>query len=234
VTAAVVLAGAPGAAGVLDGLAGVLDAAARARLQAELIRHAAAWADAAAPGCAAIAVEPASAVADVAALVPDGVRVEGQIDGPPGARIAAAVQAAFDRHGGPVLLATSPVPRLGAFHAAAALTDLDTGADATFGPSMDGGWYLAGFAAPRTELLGLAADVWDGPLVMARLLDVAQRIGLEIGLLRMERRLETPEDAAAFLVDPLTPPALAVSVQAPGQMGFPADPAGNARSRPLI
>jgi glycosyltransferase A (GT-A) superfamily protein (DUF2064 family) len=205
--AAVVLATAPEAPGVLEGLAPALGADARAALQATLIRRAAAWAVEAAggPGAATVAVLPASGAEDVAALVPPGVRVEAQTGDHLGERIAAAARAAFDRHGGPVLIAGIGVPRLGPAHIAAVRADLDAGAEASFGPNMDGGWYLAALAAPRLELFDLAGEVWEGPVVMARTLEVAQRLGLEIGLLRMERRLETVADAAAFLADPLTP-----------------------------
>jgi glycosyltransferase A (GT-A) superfamily protein (DUF2064 family) len=71
---------------------------------------------------------------------------------------------------------------------------------------MDGGWYLAALAEPRLELFDLAAEVWDGPVVMARMLEAAQRLGLEVGLLRMERALRRPGDLVAMAADPLTPP----------------------------
>lgn len=204
-TAAVVLARAPTADGVLDGLAAVLDADARSRLQAALVRRAAAWAAQVAGDRAVVAVEPAERAGDVAELLAGGVAAEPQRGPDRGARIAAAVQDAFDRWGGPVLIAGTDVPRLGADHAAAALADLDAGGDAAFGPSMDGGWYLAALAEPRVELFTLAAEVWDGPVVMARTLEVAQRLGLEMGLLRMERALRTPADLAALRSDPLAP-----------------------------
>jgi glycosyltransferase A (GT-A) superfamily protein (DUF2064 family) len=123
----------------------------------------------------------------------------------PQERLAGATRAAFARHGGPLLLAAADTPRLTTAHARMALDDLAGGADATFGPGMDGGWYLAALAAPRPELFDLAAEVWDGPVVMARTLEVARRLGLEIGLLRMERALRTPEDLVALRADPLSP-----------------------------
>lgn len=203
--AAVVLARAPGAEGVLEGLAGVLDAAAREDLQATLVRRAAAWAREVAGDHVRVAVEPAARAAEVAELLGAEIVVEPQLGGDRGGRIAATVQAAFDRWGGPVLIAGTDVPRLTAAHAAAALADLEAGGDATFGPSMDGGWYLAALAAPRAELFDLAAEVWDGPVVMARTLEVAQRLGLEVGLLRMERALRTAGDVVAVRADPLSP-----------------------------
>jgi glycosyltransferase A (GT-A) superfamily protein (DUF2064 family) len=213
VAGAVVLVRAPAAEGVLSGLADVLDAAARARLQASLVRRAAAWAKGVAPGHAVVAVEPGGSVEEVTALAGDVV-VETQGNGTRGERIAAAVQRAFDRWGGPVMIAGTDVPRLSAGHAAAALADLEGGGEASFGPSMDGGWYLAALAAPRLELFDLAAEVWDGPVVMARMLETAQRLGLETGLLRMERALRTPGDLAAMAADPLTPSDVFASLPA--------------------
>ena len=180
---AVVLAPAPGAEGVLARLAGVLSVEQRADLQAALVRRAAAWAREVAGERAVVTVE-------------EGTR---------GERIIEAIEDAFDRWGGPVLVAGTDVPRLSAAHAAAALADLEAGGDASFGPSMDGGWYLAALANPRAELFDLAAEVWDGPVVMARTLEVAQRLQLEIGLLRMERALRSPGDLAAMVADPLSP-----------------------------
>ncbi|MEA2142428.1 MAG: uncharacterized protein QOI64_858, partial [Solirubrobacteraceae bacterium] len=105
---------------------------------------------------------------------------------------------------------------------------------ASFGPNMDGGWYLAALAAPRLELFDLASEVWDGPVVMARTLEVAQRLDIEVGLLRMERRLETAVDAAAFLADPLTPTDIAqllgtgvVQERGTAEMGSATDPNGS-------
>src|SRR5215218_2590838 len=98
-TAAVVLARAPGADGTLSGLADVLDAAARADLQARLMRRAATWAADVAGEHAVVVVEPDDARAGVAPLTAPVV-VEPQGPGTRGERIAAAVNRAFERWGG--------------------------------------------------------------------------------------------------------------------------------------
>jgi hypothetical protein len=116
-----------------------------------------------------------------------------------------AVIAAFAAGAGTVLVASARAPRLGPEHARMALTDLEDGAAATFGPGMDGGWYLVGLAAPHETLLGLLGESVAGADVMARLLAAASAADLEVGLLRMERLLLTARDAAALRVDPLTP-----------------------------
>jgi len=105
--------------------------------------------------------------------------------------VAGALPAAFAD--GPLLLLAAVCPRLGAAHVAAALDDLAAGCDASYGPTLDGDWYLAGLAAPRAGLLA------GSPFAIAR------EHGLEVGLLRHERALRGPGDVAACLADPLTP-----------------------------
>ena len=205
-TAAVVLARAPSAGEVLDGLAAVLSASQRAVLQAALVRHAAAWAQEVAGERAVLAVDPPDLADEVAALVDGAVAVEPQRGESHGERISASVSAAFERSGGPVLVARSDVPRLAAAHAAAGLLDIADGGQASFGPSMEGGWYLAALGEPRLELFELAAEAWDGPVVMARTLEIARRLDVDVGLLRMERALRTQGDLLAVRADPLTPP----------------------------
>jgi hypothetical protein len=70
---------------------------------------------------------------------------------------------------------------------------------------MDGGWYLVGLRRPHDVLLDLLGERVPGADVMARVLAVSARAGLEVGLLRMERLLRTRRDAAALRADPLTP-----------------------------
>jgi hypothetical protein len=86
-----------------------------------------------------------------------------------------------------------------------ALADLEGGAAATFGPGMDGGWYLVGLAAPHAALIDLLRESVGGADVMGRLLAAAAEADLEVGLLRMERLLRTAGDVAALRVDPLIP-----------------------------
>ena len=138
------MARAPGADGVLAALAPRLDVA---RLQALLVRRAADWALAAAPGSAFV-VAPAEELAVVAALLPAGVEAVAAAD------LRAGV-AAVGR--GPLLIAGTVCPRLGPAHATAALDDLASGCDLTFGSTLEGDWYLAGLREPRPELLELAA-----------------------------------------------------------------------------
>jgi hypothetical protein len=187
--AALVIARAPGDPEALAGLAALLDAERRAALQAVLVRRAAAWAAAAAPEAAFVALAGAG---DVGALLPPGVTA-----------FAADLPGAIARIGrGPLLIARADCPWLGPAHAAAALADLAAGCGVVFGAALDGGWYLAGLAEPRPELLTVAQDRAGG---VGPVLHRARELGAEVGMLRHERVLATPEDAAALLADPLLP-----------------------------
>jgi len=167
-----------------------------ARLHAVLVRRT--LATAAALGRVVVACEGA-------VEVPPGADRVAQSDGDPGERMRTAAGWAFERHGGPLLVVGTDVPRLGEGHVAAALADLATGADASFGPTLGGGAYLTALPAPRPEVFGLGAGEWGGPAVLGRMLERAGAAGLEIGMLHMERDLGTPEDARAMLADPLLP-----------------------------
>ena len=97
-------------------------------------------------------------------------------------RLAGAVEEAFGRAGpGPLLVAGTGVPGLAAGHAAAALADLAEGCDATFGPSLHGGFYLAGLAAPHPELFAALTEPPRGPQVLSAVLARAHELGLELG-----------------------------------------------------
>jgi glycosyltransferase A (GT-A) superfamily protein (DUF2064 family) len=181
---AIVVAAAP-VPGCLPGLAPLLDAHARARLQARLIERAAAWAAAAARGRAVLVLEGAS-----------GERLDATL--PPGVEVVDAASRG-DAVDGPLLLAGAAWPRLGPEHAAAAWSDLEAGAGAVFGPALDGGAYLVALARPDADLLTLPR----GPAGLPRAIEAAQAHGHEVGLLRHERGLAGPDDAAAFLADPL-------------------------------
>ena len=132
------------------------------------------------------------------------------------AGVADAVRAAFERDGGPVLLAAGDAPRLSARHARMALDDLADGADATVGPAMDGGWYLVGLARPHASLLELVEADLAGEEVMTRIFGVATSARLDVGMLRMERLLRTSRDIVATRVDPMTPASLRVPLSLMG------------------
>jgi hypothetical protein len=158
-----------------------------------LLRRATAWAEGAARqvtvvGPADVAAGPMPAPRGIHRTAPD---------------VAAALAAAPPVGG--VLLVRAEVPRLGAAHAADALGDLAAGCALTFGSTLEGDWYLAGLAAPEPELLAAVpgGELRAGGVGVA--LERARALGAEVGLLRHERALRRPADAAAHLADPLTP-----------------------------
>lgn len=165
-----------------DGLAARLgaDEDDGARLRAELLRVATEWAQAVLPGAQppVVSLDALSVAArDAFATNPDG----------------------------PLLVASAEAPRLTPAHARMALGDLEDGADASFGPGMDGGWYLVALAHPHQALIDLLSTPVYGMDLMAGTFELVETYGLEVGLLRMERLLRTPRDAAALRADPLTP-----------------------------
>jgi len=177
-------------------------------LQTLLIRRAAAWAVAVAPGAAHVAVEPDAALAEVAALLPAGVMAFGQ-------SADDALAAAIAHVGrGPLLVAGTDCPRLGAAHAAAVLDDLRSGCDVVIGATLEGDWYLAGLREPRPELLAVAPAAWQRSGGIELVLRRARELGAEVGLLRHERLLVTAQDAAAFAADPLVPAELRAALGA--------------------
>jgi glycosyltransferase A (GT-A) superfamily protein (DUF2064 family) len=200
--AALVIARAPSADPVKPELAPLLGRARRVALQQLLIRRVGAWAAATAPGAAFVAVEPPGAVDEVAALLPAGAIAFPQ-EGAAQADVLAAAIARIGR--GPMLIAGTDCPRLGAGHAAAARADLAAGCDIAIGTTLEGGWYLAGLREPRPELLTVAPEASQREGGIELVLGRARELGAEVGMLRHERLLVTPDDAAALLADPLLP-----------------------------
>jgi glycosyltransferase A (GT-A) superfamily protein (DUF2064 family) len=126
-----------------------------------------------------------------------------------GAPSHAAIARAVGDHAGPVLVVAGDQPRLSAFHADAALHDLSDGADLAVGPALDGGRYLLALTALRPGGRELPAELWDADAGMETTLRLAGEAGLEVGLLRPERGLRTPDDVRAARADPLFPPEIA-------------------------
>ena len=201
--AAIVIAKAPRPGLCKTRLEPVLGPEGCARLQAALIRRAAAWA--AEVGDPFVAYTPADAVGDFSALAPGATLIE-QVDGDLGDRLAAATKTILELHGGPVVLIGVDTPQLDVSHAEAALDDLRGGIDVTIGPAADGGYYLIGLREPHPEAFALPTEKWGGPEVMGLTLAAVTEAGLSVGMLRAERDLDEPHDVAAFLADPLTPP----------------------------
>ena len=174
-------------------------------LAATLLARTQAWARDAAPGADYLAVTRSPDASDAPAAPPPAERRLALHGDPLGAGAMEAAATVFATGHAPLLLVTAECPSLAAWHATAALDDLAAGCDLVIGPVVDGGWYLIGLARPIPELAELPADSWHTPDVMALATAAARAAGLEVGLLRPERRLVSAGDIRAALADPLTP-----------------------------
>ena len=205
--AAIVIAKAPRPGLCKTRLEPLLGADGCAALQAALIRRATAWA--AAVGTPYVAFTPGDAREEMAALAPAGTRLVEQAAGDLGDRLAAAIGAVLDEHGGPAVLIGVDTPQIAPEVGRQAIEDLRSGVDVTFGPAADGGYYLVGMREPHPEVFDLPTEKWGGPEVFELSLAAAHEAGLSLAMLRAERDLDDEEDARAMLADPLTPPEIA-------------------------
>jgi len=115
---------------------------------------------------------------------------------------ADALAGALDGYGGPLILVAPDVPALGDHHLDAARDDLAAGVLLSSAATGDGTPFLMVLSAADPELLSAVGASFNDVLSLA-----AARGG-ELGMIRAERRLSTPGDVRALVVDPLTPPAL--------------------------
>jgi rSAM/selenodomain-associated transferase 2 len=129
--------------------------------------------------------------------VPPGIETLPQEGRDLGERLANATGHAFRRHPGR-LLVVGVDTRLTREHADAARTQLDAGAEAVFGPALDGGYYLLALARPLPELFEVDPKAWGGERVLELSLAAAWKAGRRTALIRRERDLDTPADAAAL------------------------------------
>ncbi len=205
VPAALVMAKAPRAGQVKTRLEPLLGREGCARLQAALLRRAAAWAHGVAPGAAFVAYAPDDGLQETLDLVPAGTDLFAQEGAHLGERLAAATARVLAMHPGPLIVVGTDLATLCGEHARAALDDLAEGCDVCFGPAFDGGYYLVALAAAHPCVFDLPADAWGGPRVLELSLEAAVAAELSLGMLRGERDLDTPADARAALADPLFP-----------------------------
>lgn len=180
-----------------------------ARLQAALIGVACRWADAVAPGAAYLACGPADAQEpELRPDVPDAVRLFPAARGDLGDRLAAATTHVLRERTQPLLVVGTDMPTLTRAHAREAEAVLRGGADAVFGPSLDGGYWIVGLARPQPDLFDLGA-AWDGATVLERSLERAEAAGLRAELLGTGRGLHGSADARALTAAGRLPPEVA-------------------------
>jgi uncharacterized protein len=178
-----------------------------ARLQAELVRHTAAWVTRSTRR-AWLAYTPTDARAELAGLVPSSVGLFSQQDGDLGARLRSAAQLVFRRHRGPLAVIGTDAPELGAPHVRSAECALLAGHDASLIPSLDGGYALIALARPTPAAFDLPPAAWDGPDVLALTVTALQAAGRTCAVLEPVPDLDTPADAERIAAGPRCPPAI--------------------------
>lgn len=206
--AVLVMAEPPTAAGSSP-LEPLLGAVGCAHLDRVLLRRAARWATESSPAAAFVALDPESPEPMVRDCVAAGVTTFPQVPGSAAERLEAATLRVLAEHGGPVAVVGTRFPRLGPYHAAAALGDLEDGCDVVLGVAIGGGLYMLGMREPQAQLFALAGDDEDGETTRRNARDVTEGLNLEVGMLHYERALVGPDDALALLADPLLPADLA-------------------------
>ena len=192
----------------------LLGPAGAARLEQVLLRRAAAWAARATPGAAFVALAPG---ADDVPPPVAGVQCFTQPDATAPERLAASVEHLFADGHAPVIVVRPDFPRLGDYHANAALEDLRDGCDVVLGVAVGGGLYLLGMREPQPRLFALAGSDDDGETTRRNARQVTEGLELEVGMLHYERALVGPADALALLADPLAPPDVVEALRAAGR-----------------
>jgi hypothetical protein len=153
---------------------------------------------------------------EIARLVPQRVHLFAQVSGDLGSRLAAATEVVLAEQSGPLLVIGTDAPTLATTLLRRAARALER-YDVVFGPALDGGYYLVGLCRPAAAVFAIDPRLWSGPCVLAASRDAARRAGLTVGLLPPLRDLDTPEDAAALLADPLCPPLIATLLTPSGR-----------------
>ncbi|HEY0552258.1 MAG TPA: TIGR04282 family arsenosugar biosynthesis glycosyltransferase, partial [Verrucomicrobiae bacterium] len=119
-----------------------------------------------------------------------------QGDGDLGERLQRAFAESFAGGAERVVIVGSDCPEVKSADIRAAWKELKSH-DVVLGPAVDGGYWLIGLCAPRSELFrGIA---WSSDQVLAQTLAQAKSIGLRIQLLRILSDIDTEEDWNAYV-----------------------------------
>jgi rSAM/selenodomain-associated transferase 1 len=183
-----------------------------ARLQAELVRHVAAWVTRSTQRTW-LAYTPSDARPELAGLVPSSVRLFPQEGDDLGARLRSASQRVFRHHRGPLAVIGTDAPELDAPHLREADRALAAGNDASLVPTLDGGYALIALARPTPAVFDLPTAAWGGPDVLELTMSALEVAGRSYALLEPVRDLDTPTDAAWVAADPRCPDAIKWALQ---------------------
>jgi 2-phospho-L-lactate guanylyltransferase (CobY/MobA/RfbA family) len=130
--------------------------------------------------------------------LPPGAAHVGQPEGPFGARLESALDDAFARGAGPVVVVGTDIPGLSAFHVERALAALADDPDrVVLGPSPDGGFYLLACRRPIEGLAG--ATRWRGRRTMRGLVRSLRAAGRTVELLEPLQDLDGAADLERWL-----------------------------------
>ena len=126
----------------------------------------------------------------------DGWSAQPQGSGELGERLDRAFQENFAEGLKRVAIIGSDCPEVGTSDVRAALSELKSH-DLVVGPAVDGGYWLIGLRAPRSELF---RDIlWSSDQVLAQTLARAKTLGLRIQLLRILTDIDTEKDWNAYV-----------------------------------
>ncbi len=207
-----IMAKAPQPGRVKTRLAPLLGASGCARLQAELIRHTAAWARDAAPRVW-LAYAPRDARGRIGRLAGPGVGLLPQAGPDLGARLAAATAQVLARGEAPVFAIGTDAPLLGPADVAAARDALAAGHEVALVPALDGGYAMIALTRALPEAFAIPVPAWGGPEVLELTLAALRGRGLRIALLDPVGDLDTPDDALALRAHPGCPPRIRAALR---------------------
>ena len=158
-----------------------------------------------------LAFDPPDARDEIAAWFP-GEALLPQAAGDLGARMAAAVQSAFDAGVRRVVVIGTDVPACGHAHVSTALAALDDH-DVVLGPTHDGGYYLIALDRPRPQLF--AGIPWSTPSVLPATAERAGVLGLTVLMLDPLLDVDTLDDVrgAWVILGPLLPASVTASLE---------------------
>ncbi len=96
-----------------------------------------------------------------------------------------------------VILIGADIPDLSAEDINTAFRILEN-KDLIFGPSYDGGYYLVGMKKPNKKIFDISKN-WGEKSVLESTVDIANNLGLSIGLAPKYRDIDTKEDLFEFM-----------------------------------
>ncbi len=140
----------------------------------------------------AVAFTPATAEAELAALLPPDVLRIPQVDGELGARMQGVFDALLTAGAAGVVLIGADIPTLPPASIAAARDVLLQQDGVVIGPALDGGYYLIG--ARETPVALLSVGGWGAPDVLDRTLDRARTEEIDVTLLTPCPDVDHPDD----------------------------------------